>query len=418
MRIDDMVIISVDDHIIEGPDIFDGHMPQKWADQAPRVVTDEQGIDTWVFQDQETRSGSTNAVVTWPKEQWGFDPTTYAEMRPAAYDLDERVRDMNRDGYLASMMFGSMPGFSGNFFLRAPDKDLSLIALKAYNDWHIDELCTSHPGRFIPLAIPPVWDLEQLVAEVRRVAAKGCRAISMPELPYLQGQPSYHSDWWDPFWAACCDAGIAVCLHIGQGFAAVQQAPGVPTDNLMILATQVSMIAAQDILWGPSLRRFPELRIAWSEGGIGWIPFYLDRCDRHYLNQRWLRQDFGGKLPSEVFQEHCLACFITDPSALRLRDRIGIDTIAFEVDYPHSDSLWPDAPEVLMRECANAGCTDEEIDKISWKNAARFFEWDAFEHIPKERATVGALRALAMDVDTTVTPKEEYRRRYELAHAG
>jgi predicted TIM-barrel fold metal-dependent hydrolase len=321
---------------------------------------------------------------------------------------------MNRNGIFASMCFPTFPGFSGRGFHDVADRDAALVMLQAYNDWHIDELCTSYPGRFIPLALGPTWDMDGLVGEVRRVSAKGCKAITMPELPYVQGIPSYHSDWWDPFWAACCDEGVAICLHIGQGFAAVQQAEGVPRDNLMILSTQVSMIAAQDILWGPSLRNYPELRIAWSEGGIGWIPFYLDRCDRHYVNQRWLRQDFGGKMPSEVFKEHCLACFIADPSSLRLHDRIGDDVIAFEADYPHSDCLWPDAPEHLMDELTGAGIDDDAlVEKITWQNAARFFGWDAFRHIPKERATVGSLRALAQDVDVSTVSREEWRARYE-----
>ena len=112
----------------------------------------------------------------------------------------------------------------------------------------------------------------------------------------------------------------------------------------MVLATQVSMLSVQDLMWGPALRKYPELRVAWSEGGIGWIPFLLDRCDRHYQNQKWTRQDFGDKLPSDVFREHALACFISDPMSLKLAHEIGIDILAFESDYPHSDGLWPDAP--------------------------------------------------------------------------
>ena len=88
-----------------------------------------------------------------------------------------------------------------------------------------------------------------------------------------------------------------MCLHIGQGFAAINNAPDAPIDNLIILATQVSAIAAQDLLWGPAFQKYPDLKVAWSEAGIGWIPFYLNRCDRHYLNQRWLGHDFGDKLP-------------------------------------------------------------------------------------------------------------------------
>jgi predicted TIM-barrel fold metal-dependent hydrolase len=414
MRTEDIIIVSVDDHLIEPGDMFDAHVPARYADQAPRLDTDENGKQAWVFEgDKLSTTTAINAVVGWPKEEWGFDPSSFAEMRPGTYNVDERVRDMNVNGCLASMCFPTFPGFSGRGFQDAKDKDLALVMLQAYNDWHVDEFCASHPGRFMPLAIPPAWDIDVLVAEVHRAAGKGFLAMTMPELPHVQGLPSYHSDYWDPFFKAMCDTGLVMCLHIGQGFAAINTAPDGGYDNLMIIATQVSVLAAQDMLWGPALRKYPELRVAWSEGGIGWIPFYLDRADRHYTNQKWTRQDFGDKLPSEVFREHSLVCYITDPTSLKLRREIGIDIIAFEVDYPHSDCLWPDAPEVLLGELNNAGATDEEIDKISWQNAARFFNYDPFAVIAKEHATVGALRALAHDVDTTTVSRAEWRERYE-----
>ena len=255
--------------------------------------------------------------------------------------------------------------------------------IQAYNDWHIDEWDGAYPGRFIPLAIIPTWDPALAVAEIRRVAAKGCRAITMPELPHLEGLPSYHDmDHWGPVFEALCDTGLVMCCHIGQGFGAIKSPPDAPIDNLIILACQVSAIAAQDLLWGPAMRTYPDLKIAFSEGGIGWIPFYLDRCDRHYTNQRWLRRDFGGRLPSEVFREHSLACYVTDPTSLKLRHDIGIDIIAWECDYPHSDSIWPDAPEFVHAELVAAGADDEDIDKITWQNACRFFDWDPFATVP------------------------------------
>lgn len=417
MKTDDLVIVSVDDHIIEPADMFTGHVPAKWADQAPHIEM-RNGEQQWIFEGGPlSTTTAINAVVGWPKEEWGFDPATYSEMRPGAYNVPERIRDMNVNGVLASMNFPTFPGFSGRGFQDAQDKDLALIMLKAYNDWHIDELVPSNPGRFMPLALGPVWDMDALVAEVRRVAAKGCHAITMPEIPHIQGLPSYLSDYWFPFFQACVDEGVVMCLHIGQGFSAISMAPEAGTDNLMILATQVSVIAAQDIVWGPALRTFPELRVAWSEGGIGWVPFYLDRCDRHYTNQKWLRHDFGGKLPSEVFKEHSLFCYITDPSSLRLRDVIGVENLALEADYPHSDCFWPDAPERFLDELHAAGAADDEIDMISWQNASDFFWWDPFQHISREDGCVGGLRAQATDVDVSTVSRAEWRERYETAGA-
>ena len=304
-------------------------------------------------------------------------------MRPGAYLIDERVRDMNRNGVLASMCFPSMPGFSGRRFQEAKDTDLALVMLKAYNDWHIDEWCAAHPGRFIPLAIGPTWDMDAMVAEVKRVSAMGFRAISMPELPHLQGLPSYRSDYWDPFFRAVSDEDVVMCLHIGMGLDAINMGPDFSPDNYMVLATQVTVLCVQDLLWGPYLRKYPNLKVAFSEGGIGWIPFLMDRVDRHYVKQRWTRQDFGDTMPSEVFREHALACFISDPTSLKLYHDIGVDIIAFETDYPHSDSLWPDAPEFLLAQALGAGMSNEEIDKITWGERRAILQLRPFRRNPE-----------------------------------
>ena len=272
-----------------------------------------------------------------------MDPSTYSEMRPGAYDIHERVRDMNHNGILSSMCFPSFAGFNARFFYEAKDHDLALIMLKAYNDWHIDEWCTAYPGRFIPLGIAPVWDPNELADEIRRLSSKGCKAVTMPELPHLMGLPSYHDmDYWGPFFQTACDEQVVMCLHIGQGFSAIQSAPAAPIDNLIILATQVSAIAAQDLLWGPAFHQYPDLKVAWSEAGIGWIPFYLNRCDRHYTNQRWLDHDFGDKLPSDIFRDQlCMNLGIPDLLDFQINpasDQVlqfvlqGFDILAFLAD--------------------------------------------------------------------------------------
>ena len=154
MNTDDMILISIDDHVVEPPDMFRGHLPARYMDQAPHIVHNEEGKDQWVYEDQEMAMVGLNAVVSWPKEQWGFNPTAHAEMRPGAYNIHERIRDMNRNGVLASMCFPSMAGFSGRTFQEAKDKDLALVMLKAYNDWHIDEWCGAYPGTVHPPGHP------------------------------------------------------------------------------------------------------------------------------------------------------------------------------------------------------------------------------------------------------------------------
>ncbi len=412
MNIDDMILVSIDDHVVEPIHMFDGHVPKKWADLAPKVIVDDKGIDRWVYRDRPTGVTGLNAVVSWPAEEWGYDPAGYAEMRPGVYDVHERVRDMNANGILASMCFPTFAGFSAGHLAYFKD-EITVAMIQAYNDWHIEDWAGAYPGRFIPLSILPLWDPKLAVAEIERVAEKGCHSVSMPELPHLDGLPSYHDiEYWGPVFQALSDHGTVMNLHIGQGFRVLNLAPNAPIDNLMVLAPSVSLIAAQDLLWGPAFRSYPGLKVSFSEGGVGWIPFFLDRSDRHYTNQRWLRRDFGGKLPSEVFREHTVACYVTDKTSLKLRHEIGIDNIAWECDYPHSDSIWPNAPEFVLDELQAVDADDSDIDKITWQNACRFLNWDPFAHIPKEQATVGALRAQAKDVDTSTTSRKEYAAAY------
>jgi predicted TIM-barrel fold metal-dependent hydrolase len=419
MQISDMILLSIDDHSIEPPDMYEGHVPAKYRDQMPKVVRNDEGIDQWVFQGKATSTpfGMTS-TVGWPNEEWGFHPGRYSEMRPGCFDVHQRVRDMNVNGVLTSMCFPTMAGFNARTFTEAGDKEVAYVMLQAYNDWHIDDWCGTYPGRFIPLGIVPMWDVDLAVAEVHRIAKKGCRAISFLEAPHAQGWPSFLSGHWDPMLQAIVDEDMVLCLHIGGAYGLIKLADEAPVDHDIVLPTQVSMLTVQDLLFGPTFRRFPALRVALSEGGIGWIPLYLERIDRHFRNQSWIGNDFGGKLPSEVFREHVLACFITDKSGLKLRADIGVDNIAWECDYPHSDTTWPRSPEAIWEEFEIAGVSDDDIHKITWQNAARCFNWEPFSHVAKELATVGSLRALATDVDTSRMSRAEWRERNEAAGIG
>ncbi|MBM3595389.1 MAG: amidohydrolase, partial [Alphaproteobacteria bacterium] len=209
MNLKDMILVSVDDHIIEPATVFDNHMPKKFADRAPRLVYDrEHNLQVWQWEGGVTATPFICAVVTLPPMEWGYDPTTLAEMRPGCWDVNQRVRDMDANGILASMNFASFPGAVGTFFAGAEDKDFAYTAVQAYNDWYIDEWCASHPGRFIPCPLPAIWDPELAAREVRRVARKGAKGISFSEAPETFGYPSIHTGEWDPFFKACVDEGV------------------------------------------------------------------------------------------------------------------------------------------------------------------------------------------------------------------
>ncbi len=397
----DLILISVDDHVVEPPTMFREHWPAKFADRIPKVVTSEDGGDIWEFEGERAPNVGLNAVAGCPPDEYNLDPTQFTQMRPGCFDVHERVRDMSAAGVLAGLNFPTFPHFCGQYFGRIEDKDLALAAVRAYNDWHIDEWAGAYPDRFIPLSIPPLWDPQLMADEIRRVAAKGCHAVTFSENPSKLGLPSYHTDFWDPFFAVCVDAAVTVCLHIGSSSAMLSTAPEAPPEVMISLTPINSLMAITDILFSGVFTRFPGLQIAMSEGGIGWIPYALERADYVYEHHHaWTSTNLGGKRPSELFHEHFWTCFIDDAAGIEARERVGLDHIMWEMDYPHSDSTWPHAPEQLWK--AIGGLAEDDIAKISHRNAMAAFSFDPFAHRGAERCTVEALRAEATDVDIAV----------------
>jgi predicted TIM-barrel fold metal-dependent hydrolase len=400
MRVEDLILVSVDDHVVEPPDMFDNHVPEKWRDQAPKSVRKPEGHEVWVFEGNEIPNIGLNAVAGRPPEDYDMNVTSYDQIRRGTYDIHERVRDMNVNGVLGSMCFPSFPQFCGQLFSRAQDKELGHIMLQAYNDWHIDEWCGSYPGRFIPLSLPPIWDPELMAAEVRRVAAKGCHAVTFSEDPTKLGWPSLHSEHWDPFYKACVENDMVIALHIGSS-SSIPSYEDAPID-VMITMTPMNLFAtASNLIWSPVLKRFPTIQFALSEGGIGWLPYFLERIDYVYERHRfWTGQDFGHQLPSQRARDNFTFCFIDDKAGIANRELIGVDNITWECDYPHSDSSWPTSPESVDKHFDDS-VSDEDINKMTHLNAMRVFHYDPFAHLPREQCTVAGLRAQAEGVTTS-----------------
>lgn len=401
MQMNDMILVSVDDHVVEPPDMFDNHLPEQYKSKAPKVKRLPSGCDVWEFNGQKLPNIGLNAVVGRVPEEYGVEPTSYEQMRKGCYDIDARIADMNANGVLGSICFPSFPGFVGQLWNSCEDKSLARVMLQAYNDWHIDEWAGTYPDRIIPLSLPAVWDSQEMAAEVHRVAKKGCRAVSFTENPEKLGLPSMHNEYWEPFWQACVDEDMVILIHIGSGGGMVFPTMDSPVE-VMIATTPISIVnVAADLLFSEILRKYPSLKFAMSEGGIGWVPYFLERADYTYNHHHaWTHQDFGDKKPSDVFREHIYNCFIDDKMGIRNRDLVGIETIMWECDYPHSDTTWPRSPEILWESLESV--PDDEIDLMTHGNAMRAFDWGFTERRPREKCTVGALRAEAKDVDLSL----------------
>ena len=409
MQVEDLVLVSVDDHVVEPPNLFEGRLSAKHAELGPKLIRKDSGIDVWAFRGQELPNIGLNAVAGRPPEEYAMDPTSFDDMRSGCYDIHDRVKDMNANGVLGSMCFPSFPQFCGQLFARTAleDPELGLALLQAYNDWHIEDWCGAYPGRFIPLSLPPMWDPALMAQEVRRVADKGCHAVTFSENPAHLGHPSIHSGHWDPFFAACEEVATVVAVHIGSSSKMVITSNDAPMDVLITLTPLNIVQAAADFVWSKVPQKFPNLKYALSEGGIGWIPYFRERVDYTYDRHRfWTGQDLGARLPSQVFDEQVICCWIDDPVGIEMRHKMNIDMLCWECDYPHSDSSWPNSPEHFMKQVQAANCTDAEMNKVSHENAMRLFNYNPFDGFGgRDKCTVGALREQAGDWDVSVVAR-------------
>ena len=405
MNMNDMVLISTDDHICEPPTMFDNQLSGELLASAPKLMTDRNGKNYWAYQGHIRGLIGLNAVVGRPFEEYGMEPTSFEQLREGCYDVHARIDDMDVNGVAASLCFGNSIGFDGQTFHKAPDKALALRHLQAWNDWHYDEWCMAYPGRFIPLAILPTWDVNATVAEIHRVAKKGVRCVSMNENPTVQGLPSIHNDYWDPIYKAIVDNDMTIACHIGSGNPAPHASMETPIEAWISTMPLSVAQGVADWLQLEELQKYPNMRIVIAEGSIGWVPYLMERADfSNWRHKAWTRSRFQDVKPSELLKRHFCHCFLWDPYGLKNLDEIGEDNVTYEVDYPHSDALWPDAPEHLWEQIKHL--SDRQIEKVTHVNAINWFHFDAlFENYKREEITVGALRAKAAARSVDTSPK-------------
>jgi predicted TIM-barrel fold metal-dependent hydrolase len=371
-------VISVDDHVTEPPDIFEGRIEAKFADRAPRITEDATGGLVWAYEDGEMHDGGFGAVVGRPQETWRHEPNTYQEVRKGAYDINARIADMDLDGVEASLTFPSMCGFAGRHFSASKDPELGLACVRAYNRWHLEEWAGSYPGRIIPMQLTWLPDPKVAAQEVYANAALGFRAVTFPDLPQRLGYPPINEPVWEPFLKACEETDTVICLHTGSAGYVMNTRDNAPLQLQTSLFPIGAYVGAIEWIWAFVPVKFPGIKIALSEGGVGWVPTALDRLD-YVMNHSggspvdtpWPAEDVS---PSDTLLRNFWFCILDDRSTLPVRDRIGIDNIMFECDYPHADSTWPHTQSHLAEVLADF--TDEEVEKVTFGNAAKLFRHD------------------------------------------
>lgn len=348
------------------------HYEVEWVNgnQTFRRGGDGPRTDFWLFEGTTYSQQMLNACAGYEEDEWWMGPISFEQMRPGCYDTNARLVDMDLNYIEASLCFPTYPRFCGQLFTETADRDLGLACIRAYNDWMVEEWAGQSGGRLIPLCIVPLWNAELAAAEVKRNAARGVRAVAFSELPGKLGLPTIHDKdgFWEPFFAACDETGTAIFMHIGSGSHWITSSPDAPPAVTATLVFQTSVMALTDWLFSGALERYPNLRICFAEGQIGWIPYVLERADNLWTKEIWAIGGQKLRQPPSTYMPQVYGCFYDDTSGLDARHRIGIDQITFETDYPHQDSTWPRTLDAVQK-FAPLLSTDE-LHKVLRGNAA------------------------------------------------
>ena len=395
-------IVSVDDHIVEPPTLWVDRLPERLRERGPRTRRELVGLggdpadagdpqarwsDVWYYDGLRVPTlqiWAAKGVKAALQESGDFDLSqnealgaTYDEFRPGCYEPAACLADMELNGVDASLGFPNMIlRFCGQLFLNAPDKDLALLGVRAYNDWLIEEWQRVGAGRLVGALIVPLWDAELAAAEVYRNAARGGKVVCFSEVPAWLGLPSLHCGYWDPFFSACNETETVLALHIGSSSSVHTTSPDAPPAVNVVNLYSNSSLSLSDYLLSGLFVRYPNLRLLYAEAQAGWIPYVLDRLDSMWRsNNLYMRTDLVPELPSSYYMRHVYSCVFDDRVAVeRLLDLVGPDNLTFETDYPHADSTWPRSKEVAAHNLS--GLDDEAVYKILRGNAIRLLGLD------------------------------------------
>jgi predicted TIM-barrel fold metal-dependent hydrolase len=355
-------LISADDHVQEHAEVWTGRMSrQKWGDRIPHVETQSDGTQLWRIDGVPVKAQAQIARE---------------ELRSATYDAGERLKAMDAEGIDYSILYPTVAGLAGERFGRIADADLELACVQAYNDWLIEEWAKVSP-RLVPQCLAPIWPMDRTVAEIRRAVGLGHKGVIYPASPMeLKSVPHINEADYDPLWSVCAELGVPLCFHSGASAKIQMQSdegftPAAARAFGGIVRSVSSIAVLANFLFSRVLDRFPQLKVVFAEGSLGWIAYELEYAD--YQSAADGLQSEGYKLkPSELFQRQCFVTCWYDQQSLRVRKYPSSGNILWSTEFPLATSTWPATRAHIER--AFAGISESEKRQIQCENAARLYK--------------------------------------------
>ena len=379
--------IDSDTHLTEPADVWTARVPARMKDRVPHVRVLEDGkTQAWFLGDVKMTDVGASANAGWPTP-FPSHPPTYEEAHPASYDASARLKYMDSISCWAQVVYPNVGGFGNQQFFKMGDSELMLTCVQAYNDFQRD-WASPDPRRFVTMIALPFWSVEQSVKEIERAAKMGHKGILFTAAPQDYGLPVLADKHWDPLWQVAQDHDLPISFHIGSGDFLEESKDNYTAKRLKadgwaatyartttnLLLTNAMQLG--DLLLSGILPRYPKLKFVSVESGIGWIPFLLESTDYHFnaANVRGSRPEFK-MMPSEYFHRQVYGCYWFEKGVSNeLLDKVGIDKIMFETDFPHVTCLYGNIDETI--EAGIGDKSDAVKRRILFENCAELYKVD------------------------------------------
>jgi len=360
------LMISADSHVVEPLTLWTERCDARFRERVPRLVREVAGRKGSFVVCEDALPTPLSAFCS-----AGFSPEELARafaadepaVRAGGFEPGARLADMARDGVAAEILY---PSVALQAF-RVRDAALQAECFRVYNDW-LAAFCAAAPERLFGVALISLFDVAAATRELERAVALGLRGAMVWAAPPLGD--SYARPEYDPFWRAAAAAATPVSLHLGT--TQDLTAPGESIAVAFMMTILPVQRALSQLLLGGVLERHPALRVVSVENEIGWLPHFLARLDHGAAKYREVAGLELTHAPSEIFRRQVGATFQEDRIGIEARDRIGIESILWASDYPHSDSTWPNSRAVIARDLADV--PPAERTKILAGNVARVYK--------------------------------------------
>ncbi|MGO9059841.1 MAG: amidohydrolase family protein [Candidatus Binataceae bacterium] len=346
-------VVDSDTHLSEPHDLWTSRAPSQWKDRVPKVKEID-GKRTWVINGNTSLGYATPASVVRKDGSkirgWGFMKVQMEDVHPGSFNIKERLRYMDECGIWAQIIYPNFLGFGGQRASQL-DEDIRLITFQIYND-AMAEIQQESGSRIFPMAMLPWWNIESSVTETIRCQKMGLRGVNMNNHPQSHGLHDLGHRDWDRLWEVCSDLNLPINFHIGASdesaswFTSMPWATQTPDQKLalgsaMLFVNNAGVLA--NLIFSGVMERFPKLKFASVESGVGWIPFLLEALDYQLEEEVPEAGEILSMTPSEYFRRQIYACFWFERKGLGAAlDALGPDNLMFESDFPHPTCLYPE----------------------------------------------------------------------------